>query len=47
MVALVRNGVRGDAPPPETRLQAKDVLVLEGSTNETRAAEPEIYRGKR
>lgn len=46
VVALVRNGVRGEAPPPETALQAKDVLILEGSTNETRAAELEIYRGK-
>jgi len=46
VVALMRNGVRGEAPPPETVLQAKDVLILEGSTNETRAAELEIYRGK-
>ncbi len=47
VVALVRHGVRGENPPPDTRLEARDVLVLEGSTNETRAAELEIYRGKR
>jgi CPA2 family monovalent cation:H+ antiporter-2 len=47
VIALVRQGVRGDDPDPATTLQAKDVLILEGSTNETRAAELEIYRGKR
>ena len=47
VVSLVRHGVRGDAPPAQTRLQAKDILILKGSTNETRAAELEIIRGKR
>lgn len=45
--ALIRKGVRCDQPEHDSRLQADDILILEGSTIETRAAELEIYRGSR
>ena len=44
--ALLRNGIRCDQPEHDTCLMANDVLILEGSTIETRAAELEVYRGK-
>ncbi len=46
VVALIRQHVRGDYPEPHTLLLADDVIVVEGPTNETRAAELEIYSGK-
>ncbi|MCK5665022.1 MAG: potassium channel protein, partial [Thiotrichaceae bacterium] len=46
LVALVRHGIRTDSPEPKTLLLANDVIIVEGPTNETRAAELEIYRGK-
>ena len=47
VVALVRHGIRVELPEPETLLMAEDVLIIEGSSNETRAAELEIYRAKK
>jgi len=46
LIALVRHGIRTDSPNPDTLLLADDVIIVEGPTNETRAAELEIYRGK-
>ncbi len=47
VIALIRHNIRCDAPELQTILLANDVLVVEGPTNETRAAELEIYRGKK
>jgi CPA2 family monovalent cation:H+ antiporter-2 len=44
--ALVRNGIRAEEPLPEAELTAGDVLILEGSEAELRAAEIEICQGK-
>ncbi|MCP3852991.1 MAG: potassium transporter KefB [Gammaproteobacteria bacterium] len=46
VIALIRNNIRCDQPELQTVLKANDVLIVEGPTNETRAAELEIYRGK-
>jgi len=47
VVALVRNSIRAELPEPDTVLMAEDVLIIEGSSNETRAAELEIFRAKK
>lgn len=47
VVAVVRNGIRADQPDADTQLQVNDVVIIEGSSTETRAAELEIFRGKK
>lgn len=46
VIALLRHGIRCDGPEPGALFMANDVIIVEGPTNETRAAELEIYRGK-
>jgi len=46
VVAIVRHGIRADDPQPETILATDDVIIIEGSSTETRAAELEVFRGK-
>ncbi|MEW8022372.1 MAG: cation:proton antiporter regulatory subunit [Candidatus Thiodiazotropha sp.] len=39
ITAVRRGGIRGEAPAPETRLQAGDVLVLAGTAHPLEHAE--------
>ncbi|MCU7885477.1 MAG: TrkA C-terminal domain-containing protein, partial [Candidatus Thiodiazotropha sp. (ex Lucinoma annulata)] len=43
--AVRHGGKRGEAPGPETRLQAGDVLVLAGTTHHLEHAEGLLYYG--
>jgi CPA2 family monovalent cation:H+ antiporter-2 len=43
--ALLRNGIRSEAPVPETRLRAGDTLVLFGTAGGLEAAESRLLRG--
>lgn len=45
-ISLFRSGVCSEAPDPDTLLKAHDVIIVKGPTNETKAAELEIHRGK-
>lgn len=44
-VALRRDGERSDDPPGDTVLQENDVLIIEGTPDDMRAAEIEIMSG--
>ncbi|MBK8161992.1 MAG: cation:proton antiporter [Gammaproteobacteria bacterium] len=43
--ALLRNGIRSEAPVPETRLRRDDTLVLFGTAGAIEAAENRLLRG--
>lgn len=45
VTAVRRGGIRGEAPEPETRLQAGDVLVLAGTAHHLEHAEGLLYYG--
>ncbi|MGE3480004.1 MAG: monovalent cation:proton antiporter-2 (CPA2) family protein [Gammaproteobacteria bacterium] len=45
VTALLRNGIRSEAPAPETRLRADDTLVLFGTVGAIEAAENRLLRG--
>jgi CPA2 family monovalent cation:H+ antiporter-2 len=45
VTALLRNGVRSEAPAPETRLRVGDTLVLFGTASGIEAAENRLLRG--
>jgi CPA2 family monovalent cation:H+ antiporter-2 len=46
ITAVRRGGIRGDAPGPETRLQAGDVLVLAGTPQHLEHAERLLLNGR-
>ncbi|MBT3049009.1 MAG: TrkA C-terminal domain-containing protein, partial [Candidatus Thiodiazotropha sp. (ex Clathrolucina costata)] len=46
VTAVRRGGIRGEAPAPETRLQAGDVLVLAGTAHHLEHAEGLLLYGR-
>ena len=45
VTAIIRNGIRGQFPQPETMIQQSDVLVLLGEESDLSSAEIRIIRG--
>ncbi|MFT5219448.1 MAG: CPA2 family monovalent cation:H+ antiporter-2 [Planctomycetota bacterium] len=46
VVALRRNGVRGDNPLPEVELRTGDILIIRGNTDDIQSAEIEMISGR-